>query len=150
VARSSNQAKNSIPTSQNNLPTVTSEPILPKVSSDSFSDQLQNRNTEGLSLPQGKISEKLHKIDGDGEVANNYYKQETNNSLVNGISKMENHASRSAKVKSKKAYCFRFLRLWKSRGCAGNLFVVNPSPKVKKRCTGNASGLCFHVVYLVT
>jgi len=111
VARSSNQAKNSIPTSQNNLPTVTSEPILPKVSSDSFSDQLQNRNTEGLSLPQGKISEKLHKIDGDGEVANNYYKQETNNSLVNGISKMENHASRSAKVKSKKAYCFRFLRL---------------------------------------
>lgn len=111
VARSSNQAKNSIPTSQNNLPTVTSEPILPKVSSDSFSDQLQNRNTEGLSLPQGKISEKLHKIDGDGEVANNYYKPETNNSLANGISKMENHASRSAKLKSKKAYCFRFLRL---------------------------------------
>lgn len=111
VARSSNQAKNSIPTSQNNLPTVTSEPILPKVSSDSFSDQLQNRNTEVLSLPQGKISETLHNIDGDGEVADNYYKQETNNSLANEISKMENHASRSAKVKSKKAYCFRFLRL---------------------------------------
>lgn len=111
VATSLNRAKNSITTSEPNLPKVTSEPILPKVLSDPSPDQLHNGNTEAQSLPRRKISEKLRKIDSDDEAANNYYKHETNNSLANEISKMENHVSRSAKVKSKKVYCFRFLRL---------------------------------------
>lgn len=85
VATSLKQAKNSM---------TTSEPILPKVSSDSLLHQLHNGNT-GLSLPGGKISEK----------------HETNNRLANEISSIENLVSKSGKVKSKKVYCFRFLRL---------------------------------------